>query len=281
MPQWSPDGHALFMKDLGIDYSLVSVSSPHINFGTPEYNAELCRACNEEGAALDSKKFGLMASVPVPDVNSAIAEIAYCDEVLHAVGFTLPTNSNGVYIVDPKLEPVFAELNKRKALVTFHPNKPGGMPEGVTPTLPAPLMEFFFDTTRVIAGLILNGWIKKYANIKFLIPHCGAFLGYLADRLKFAKPILMQLGAVDANFDIEAILAGLYYDLGGNPAAKQFPDMRQCVSDTHFCYGSDYPFTPPPLIAQLGADLDSAAYMTDTLREQIYSKNAQAMMSRR
>jgi predicted TIM-barrel fold metal-dependent hydrolase len=239
------------------------------------------RKCNDEGAALDKEKFGLLASLPIPDVDATIKEIAYCCDTLHAAGFTLPTNSNGTYIVEEKLEPVFAELNKRNALVTFHPNKPGALPVTATPTLPAPMMEFFFDTTRVVAALALNGWIRKYRNIKFLIPHCGAFIGYLADRLKTAKPILMKLGVVDETFDIETLLASMYYDLAGNPTGKQFPDMRQFVEDNHFLYATDFPFTPAPLIALAGDELNQTSYMTDTLRGQIFFENAERMMGKK
>lgn len=37
-------------------------------------------------------------------------------------GFVLFTNSNGVYLGDPVLEPVFEELERRKSVVYVHPS---------------------------------------------------------------------------------------------------------------------------------------------------------------
>ncbi len=45
------------------------------------------------------------------------------------------------------------------------------------------MMGFFFDTTRTVTNMILNGTLKRFPNIKFVIPHAGAFLTILADRI--------------------------------------------------------------------------------------------------
>jgi predicted TIM-barrel fold metal-dependent hydrolase len=282
MPEWSPEIHSAFMEEMGISYSLVSVSSPHINFSTPEYNAKITRKCNDEGAALDTKKFGVMANLPIPDIDASLKEIAFCCDTLKVAGFALPTNTRGIYIVHPSIRPVFEELNRREALVTFHPNKPGVLSEGVTPpSFPIPFMEFFFDTTRVLTGMILSGYTKNYPRIKYLIPHCGALLGYIIDRLRSYKPVLLRVGTIKEDFDIDAIVAGLYYDLAGSAARKQFPDMRQSVSDSHFFYASDYPFTPNAVITEQGTSLYEAPYMDETLQQAIFYKNAEALLGKK
>jgi len=284
-PTWSPEKHLAFKEELGIAFSLVSVSSPHMNFGTPEYNAVLARKCNDEGAELvrnHPDKFALIASLPLPDVEASLKEIAYCCDTLNVAGFTLPTNTRGTYITAPELECIFAELDKRGALVTFHPNKPTGIPEGVvSDTFPVPLMEFFFDTTRVVVGLVTKGYMTKYSNINYLLPHCGALLGYIADRLKSFRPVLISTGTVEEGFDVEKILAGLYYDLAGNTAAKQFPNMRQIADDSRYFYASDFPFTPLPVIISAGEDLFNAPYMDDVLKDKVAFKNAEGLLGKK
>lgn len=283
-PTWSEEKHLAFNKEMGIVYSLLSVSSPHVNFGTPEYNRKLARLCNDEGAAVVARHpdaFGLMASLPLPDIESSIAEIAHCCDELQVVGFTLPTNTKGTYISAPELLPIWEELNRRGALVTFHPNKPGAIPQGVASTLPIPMMEFFFDTTRTLVDLILKDYITKYSNVKFLLPHAGALLAYIIDRLESFKPILVKTGTVTPAFDVKAIVAKLYADTAGSSSAKQVPDMRQLLSDDRFFYASDFPFTPDALIEEQGTSLFEANYMTPKLRKKIFYENAETFLGKK
>lgn len=89
------------MDCLGISTSMLSLSSPHINFGNKELTKALAREFNEDGAALVKKypgRFGLFASLPLPDVEDSIAEIQYAVNALHTDGFALPTNTQGVYL---------------------------------------------------------------------------------------------------------------------------------------------------------------------------------------
>lgn len=283
-PEWSPEIHLAFNKELGIVYSLISISSPHLGFfGTPEYNKKLARLCNDQGNDIvkaHPDSFGIMASLPLPDVAAALEEIAYCCDTLKCVGFTLPTNTKGKYISDPEFTPVWEELDKRGALVTFHPNKPTAVPEGVGETLPIPMMEFFFDTTRTITDLIIKGYVTKYSNIKFLLPHVGAMMPFIADRLESYKSVLIGTETVDADFDIKAILSKVLVDTAGSSGAKQIPAMRQIVPDTSFYYASDYPFTPTPVIIEQGEGIFNAEYMTPELREKYFHKNAETFLKR-
>lgn len=51
-------------------------------------------------------------------------------------------------------------------------------------------MEFLFDTTRTIVNMELKGIFKRFSKIKFIVPHAGAFLPLLVDRLDpFLKTI--------------------------------------------------------------------------------------------
>lgn len=57
-----------------------------------------------------------MVALPLPDVEGSISEIRYSFDNLGALGVKVPTNSNGVYLGDSRLDKVFEELNSRNAL---------------------------------------------------------------------------------------------------------------------------------------------------------------------
>src|SRR6201999_1485357 len=128
--------------------SLLSVSSPGVHLG----ELELARAVNEAGrkAVVDRPgRFGLLASLPLPDVDAAISEIAHCCDHLDAAGFVLLTNVGGTYVSEPEFAPVFRELARRRAPVLLHPTSPACW-EHTSLGRPRPMIEFLFDTTRTV-----------------------------------------------------------------------------------------------------------------------------------
>ena len=104
IPAWSAEEHVALMDRLGIATSLLSVSSPGVHLTTTQAaTRDLAREVNEAGrrAVVDHPdRFGLLGSLPLPDVDAAIAEIAHCVDTLHVDGFVLLTNVGGTYLGD-------------------------------------------------------------------------------------------------------------------------------------------------------------------------------------
>ena len=178
-PEWSVEKHLENMEALDISQAWLSVSSPHLHMGDAVEAAETARGCNEFGAELIRdypERFRVMASLPLPEIEASVKEVRYCDQTLKVRSFCLMTNSCGVYLGDPLLDPVMEELNRVKAVVSIHPTQPNAVPSGVCEKLPYPLMEFFFDTTRTVINLVLNRIFQRFPDIRFIIPHAGAVL---------------------------------------------------------------------------------------------------------
>lgn len=147
---------------------------------------------NEAGqrAAVDNPgRFGLFASLPLPDVDAAINEIAYCCDHLDVCGFVALTNVGGTYIGDAMFAPVFRELDRRRARLFLHPTSPPCW-EHTSLGRPRPVLEFLFDTTRAVVDLVLNGVVANHPGIEFLIPHAGATLPMVADRVHAVSQLL-------------------------------------------------------------------------------------------
>ena len=88
----------------------------------------------------------------MPDVDASLEELSYALDVLGLNGFVLFTNSNGVYLGDPGLEPVFEEFERRKSVIYVHPNP---SPDAVAHSLGLPdnLLDFPTDTNRAVAQM--------------------------------------------------------------------------------------------------------------------------------
>jgi predicted TIM-barrel fold metal-dependent hydrolase len=248
IPEWSAEEHVAMMDRLGIATSLLSISSPGVYVGDLATTRDLARGVNENGrrAIVDHPgRFGQFASLPLPDVDAAIAEIEYCRGQLGVAGFVLLTNVDGTYLGDPALEPIFRALDAHQARVFIHPTSPPCW-ERTSLGRPRPMIEFLFDTTRAVVDLILNGVVARYPGIEFLIPHAGATLPMIADRVSVFSLLLdVDLERVDVLRD----LAGLHYDLAGFPFPRQFDALLALTTLDHLHYGSDYPFTPEFAVA--------------------------------
>lgn len=255
MPKWTEEIQMQYMETLNITTSVLSLSSPHFHFGDKKETVETARACNEYGVDLKKRypgKFLIMASLPFPDIEKCVEEIRYCEEKLKVDGFALQTNFCGEYLGSESLEPVMQELNQNKAIVVLHPTVPQAVPAGANENLPAAFMEYFFDTTRAITNMIVKGTLKKYPEIRFIVPHAGAFLPVLSDRLATLGGALHMEG-----LDVMGDLSRLYYDLAGISMPKQYGLLEKITQESHILYGSDAPFTPLPLCERLAADMEN------------------------
>jgi predicted TIM-barrel fold metal-dependent hydrolase len=247
IPDWSAADHVQVMDRLEIEVSYLSVSSPGV-LG----DADLARAVNEEGrrAAVDHPgRFGLLASLPLPDVDGAMAEIAHASEHLDADGFVLLTNVDGTYIGDASFAPILHELDRRHARVLLHPTSPACW-ERTSLGRPRPMLEFLFDTTRAVVDLLLDGTIAAHPDLALIVPHAGAVLPMVADRVQAFSRILAP------DVDVLRDLGRLHFDLAGQAMPRQLDALCTLTSRDHLHYGSDYPFTPEPVAAAAAQRID-------------------------
>jgi 6-methylsalicylate decarboxylase len=260
LPEWSAVEHVAAMDRLGIARCLLSVSSPGVCLDDLSV-VELTRQVNEDGrrAVVDHPgRFGLLASLPLPDVDAALAEIAYCSDHLFADGFVLLTNVDGTYLSEQVFEPVIAELGRRRARVLLHPTSPACWAE-TSFARPRPMLEFLFDTTRTVADLVLNGTVARHPHLELIVPHAGATLPLVADRLQaFA-------GLLAPGIDVRHDLGRLHYDLAGYAARCQLDALLSLTTLDHLHYGSDVPFTPEAVAAASAERLGEVKSLMETL----------------
>ena len=154
-PPWSRAGALSFLDDAGIDVAVTSISTPGVHTGDDAAARALARRCNELAAELirdRPDRFAGFACLPLPDVDGALAELAYALDDLRLDGLVLFSNARGVYLGDARLTPLFEELQRRAAVVFVHPN-PSPDPSAHALGLPDNHIDFTADTTRAIAQL--------------------------------------------------------------------------------------------------------------------------------
>lgn len=282
-PAWNVQSALESMAELDISSSVLSVSTPGVHFGDDGAARLLARSVNEEGARLvhdHPSRFGLFASLPLPDVEGSLREIEFAFDSLGVDGVVLMTNARGVYLGDGALDPVFEELNRRRSVVFIHPTSaycPTCHGSGLN--FPRAMIEFLFDSTRAVTNLILSGTLARNSDVRLIVPHAGATLPVLAERI-VAVASGLRFDEGNRREEILAILRSLYYDLAGFPLPTMLRALTDISEPTRILYGSDWPFTPHNVAMRLSEDLDTTDLIDDEWRAQIYRHNALELLPR-
>jgi predicted TIM-barrel fold metal-dependent hydrolase len=279
-PAWSVETALEVMDRCGIATAMTSVVSPGVYFGDKAEARDLSRQVNQIQADLVRKypqRFGTFASLPVPDVDGALGEVEYALDTLRLDGVVLLASVGDQYLGDPALDPLFAELNRRKAVVFVHPNIPvSSLKLGLS--MPAALIEFVFDTTRAITNLIFSGTLERYPDMKMIFSHAGGAIPFLAWRLALAKVI----PALDAKAPQGAItyLKRLYYDVAMAATPFQLTSLRELVEPSRILFGSDHPFLPEPFIHDMTRGIADSKVLDAPARRAVERDNALALFPR-
>jgi 6-methylsalicylate decarboxylase len=235
-----------------IDFALVSNPIPGGFFADGAQAARFNRSANEavaEFVAEHPDRFALLAAVPMPYVDEALAEVRHAYDVLGADGVVLIPHAGGAYIGDALYDPLLAELDHREAVVLVHPMT---LPGGPAADVPPVLADFLLDTTRGAVNLILRGVLERYPRITFILSHGGGFLPYAASRVQ-------ALGSAFYGLDpgrVAQALGCLYFDLALT-APSGLPSLLAAVPTSQILFGTDWCAAPAAVVNEGVRGLDA------------------------
>lgn len=255
IPAWSPGAALQKMDELGVDASVLSVARPAFPFGGAKRAAEMARLVNEYGADLvreRADRWGLFASLPLPDLERALSEVEYAFDELGCDGVVLLTNYDGLYLGDPALDELMAELDRRAAVVFVHPTAPPGPPLTGVPVF---AVDFLLDTTRAALNLVRHGVMHRYPRLKIILAHGGGLLPYASHRIAGLTPI-GEDGAVDRDAFLRECGA-FYYDTALTASPFSMPSLLAFAAEGHVMFGSDWPFAGRDNAEHFTAQLDA------------------------
>lgn len=240
--QWSAARSLDDMDKGGTQSAVLSITTPGIHLGDDKAARKLARACNEAGARLaaDHKnRFGLFAALPLPDIDGALAEIAYALDSLKADGIGLYTNYRAKWLGHHDFAPILAELDARKAVAFVHPTSVYCC-SGLQPEYNDAIVEYGTDTTRTIGSLVFSGAASRYRNIRWIFCHGGGTMPYLIERFltqgkRMDHPELLPDGVLHA-------LQRFHYDIAQVAHPAPMSCLKQIVPATQIVFGTDYPY---------------------------------------
>jgi 6-methylsalicylate decarboxylase len=224
-------------------------------------------------------RFGGFACLPLPDADAALAEIDYALGTLGLDGVVLLTNHEGVYLGDRRLDSVFGELNRRKAVVFLHPTLPACV-EHTALGYPPSLIEFVFDTSRAVMHLALGGTLERCPDLTLIVPHAGGTVPFLVDRISLLAARFVPGTATHAPAGVEAYFRRLYYDLAISANPHAVASVLQLVGPERLLYGSDWPALDEADVHTLIQVLDGNPLLQPEDRARIERRNALKLFPR-
>src|SRR6202166_4821263 len=256
LPTWSIEQSLALMDANGISASVLSLPDSASHAKGPEA-CQLARRINEQLADIVLKhptRFGAMATLPaLAATDGLLEEMAYALDSLKLDGVATSTSIDDIYLGDTRYDPWFEEMNRRGVTLFVHP-VPAKASRWDDLGIDVSILEFMFDTTRMLTNMVFSGTKKRFSKIKIISTHGGGTIPYWMTRIEALEKAFgpgkgrPQLSPAE----IREGLASFYYDLTAATSPAQLFALQQMVPVSHLLMGFDHPFMPswtmPPAI---------------------------------
>jgi 6-methylsalicylate decarboxylase len=280
-PRWSLDGAIAYLDEAGIDLAIPSISAPGVHFGDDAAARVLARRCNEYLADIRRDRpdrFGAFATLPLPDVEGALEQIAYALDVLELDGVSIFTNAGGRYLGDSLFGPVFEELQRRAAVVFVHPT---ASPDPIAHTLGLPdtLLDYPVDTSRAVAKLHYSNTFARTPDVKYVFVHAGGTIPYLASRFAIVDQMDVIPGARERGTFTDA-LPRLYWDTASAFSDPVLHMLRSVTGLRRVVFGTDYPYPHDAISIGGLRHIQDTAELDDSERRAVLGESAGRLIPR-
>jgi predicted TIM-barrel fold metal-dependent hydrolase len=238
------------MDDLDIDVQVLNLSAPNVYFPDEMLSKSLAEMTNDFLAGIVKEhpdRFMAVASIPLGNLDHALAELGRAMDELNMDGIMVGTNINQRPLSDDFFLPFFEEVNRRKIPVVLHPIRSAIedlMPkEDLALGIPTSV-GFLFETTRTIAQMTFKGTFERLPDLVFVLPHGGGAIPFLSPRWDIfyrSRPeghLLRRLPHPPSYY-----LKRHYYDTALSYAHSSLACTLELAGVDHVVFGTDHPYT--------------------------------------
>jgi 6-methylsalicylate decarboxylase len=280
-PPWSKEAALTYLDDAGTDMAFTSISTPGVHMGDDAAARDLAQRCNELSAKLIQERpdrFGGFAALPLPDVDGSLKELEYALDVLKLDGVVLFSNARGIYLGDKRFAALFAELERRKAVVFVHPTLSPD-PSAHNLGLPDTLIDFTADTTRAVAQLHYGNTFARTPNVKYIFSHAGGTTPYLATRFAVVDQMDVIPGAEERGTAAD-MFRRMYWDTALSWHAPNLRMLKSIVGVDRIVFGSDFPYLRRDLAVKCRGEVEHSLELSEQESIAVLAGNALTLFPR-
>lgn len=266
-PAWTPAASLAFMDALGISTAILSLPNDIESYLPPSSRGGFAREINtfcKEVADEHPGRFGFFAHLPTPtDPDAALRELAYALDVLGADGVTLTnvygTGENARSLGDAIFETLWAELDRRNAVVFLHGEQTPGRNAAPNEFLPVPVVEVPNETFKAAADLVTSGRKRQFPNARIILSHSGGSTPFLASRVAGLCSFHTDCGLTAD--EILADFRTFYYETALSGFETNLIAIENFAPADHILFGTDFPAVSPSAAGWYTRNVD--AYFGD------------------
>jgi predicted TIM-barrel fold metal-dependent hydrolase len=236
-------------------------------------------------------RFRAFGWLPLPYVEESLAEMARCLDELEFAGIAMSCFYQGRSLNDPDFEELWAELNRRRAVVYIHPvgmhscGHPGMNQFGLHTAYGSQVQLPLAATHLVYSGLTI-----RYPDISFIFAVCGGTLPYLLPRIErnlrrgFSDEAVAATGPsffawvkklpLDPS-DPLAEFRRFYYDTSVQDVPLALQAIRDTVGVERLVLGSDEIFAS---LVEAVHMIEQTSVLTDEEKTAVLDLNAQRLL---
>jgi aminocarboxymuconate-semialdehyde decarboxylase len=269
------DARLALMDRAGVDTQVLS-AAPQLSHGQDQAAAvDAARYVNDQYAELVARRpgrFAAFASLPLPHLDASAAELARALDELGMAGVAMTTTIMDQPLVDSPAAQLFAELDRRGAVLYLHPAGNAAC---------TPLIGEYHGTWSVgapvedsisVLHLITRGIPSRYPRMKILNSHLGGALPMLLQRmdnqLPWEAPETPEKASVAAR--------RMWYDTVGHG----HPPALRCAADSfgadRLVLGTDFPYETGAVFERAVSYITSSGLAPGDA-DRVLSSNAKAL----
>jgi predicted TIM-barrel fold metal-dependent hydrolase len=264
------------MDRAGVQMQVLS-ACPQLPYGGDEKKAaQAARFVNDQYAALGAGhpgRFAAFAALPLPHLDQALSELGRALDELGMAGVAMNTTVLGHALVEPGYQAIFAELNRRSAVLYLHPAGNSACTPLISDYHLTWMVGAPVEDTISIMQLITTGLPARYPNIKIINSHLGGALPMLLqradDQYRWEAPDTPEPPSVAAR--------RMWYDTVGH---GHVPALR-CAIDSfgadRLMLGTDFPYENGDIFVR-AVDYISDPQIDPAAARAILDHNASALL---
>jgi 2,3-dihydroxybenzoate decarboxylase len=265
------------MDKAGITRSVLAISGPGVQ---AEHDVALATGLAAESndflaAELQKRpeRYSGFAHLAVQDPQAAARELERCMLDLGFLGAMINGHTNGLYLDDPSVAPLWERAEALNAPIYLHPTDPlvpAPVLDGI-PALRRATWEWGFETGSHALRLVFSGLFDRYPKAKLILGHMGESLPYLLWRFDSrAKLYGVKLKQPPSHY----IRQNIWVTLSGVLAAEPLYCAISALGRDRVMFAADYPFEN----AEEGGHFMDTVSLDAELRAEVAHDNATKLL---